>query len=413
MADCVIALDHRVDAQVATRRLRIVKYRGSSHGTSEYPFLIDDHGISVVPISSLGLTHDAVDERVSSGVPAIDVVLGGHGFYRGASVLVTGTAGTGKSSLACHFAQAAAARGERCLWFAFEESPAQIQRDMRAIGIDLAGALRDDLLRIHADRPTVFGLERHLVTIHRLVTEFDPHVVIVDPISNFSALGTPAEIHDLLVRLIDFFKSRHVTALFTCLTSGGAPLESTEVGVSSLMDTWILLRDVECGAERNRVLHVLKSRGMAHSNQVREFVITARGIELRDVYAGPSGELVLGSARMVHEAQEHAEAVARNAGVGSRRRALERRRRALEARIQALRAEFEEEHAEAALELAEDEARVAEIEREAARRLASREAAQAAPVSTAARGVAAPPASQLAGLTSSAADPRGTTEVIA
>ncbi|MHB8522212.1 MAG: circadian clock protein KaiC [Limisphaerales bacterium] len=361
VADCVILLDHRVDGQTATRRLRIVKYRGSTHGTSEYPFLIDEGGISVLPITSMGLKHEAGTERVSSGVPRLDAMMGGKGYYRGSSVLVSGTAGTGKTSLAAHFAHAAATRGERCLWFAFEESCSQITRNMRSIGIDLEPVVRRGTLRFHAERPTMFGLEMHLVTIHKLVNEFRPRVVVIDPITNFATLGSEAEIKAMLTRLIDFFKMRQITALFTSLTSGDSFVEATDVGVSSLMDTWLLLRDMQNGAERNRVLHLLKSRGMAHSNQVREFRLTDHGAELRDVYAGPSGILLTGSARDALEAQEKAQAVVREQEAGGKKRERERKRQAMEAQIAALRAEFEVEQAESEKTVEQDRRRAGAV----------------------------------------------------
>ena len=283
VSDCVILLDHRVNDQVSTRRLRVVKYRGTSHGTNEYPFLIDERGISVLPLTSLGLDHAASDERISAGVPGLDVMLGGKGYYRGSSILVSGTAGSGKSSLAAHFADATCRRGERCLIFAFEESPAQILRNMRSIGVDLAPWMEKGLLRIEASRPTLFGLEMHLVHIHKLVKRFDPRVVILDPISNFTSSGSLEQAEAMLVRLIDFLKSRGVTTLFVNLTAGGEALERTAAGISSLIDTWILLRDVEVGQKRRRRLHVLKSRGMAHSNEVREFTITPKGIMLAKI----------------------------------------------------------------------------------------------------------------------------------
>jgi circadian clock protein KaiC len=358
VADCVIMLDHRVSENMSTRRLRIVKYRGSSHGTSEYPFLIDEGGISLLPITSLGLKHVASTERVSSGLPGLDAMMGGPGYYRGSSVLVSGTAGSGKTSLAAHFAAAAAARGERCLWFAFEESASQITRNMRSIGIDLEQAVRLGCLRFSAERPTS-GLEMHLVTIHKQVQAFQPRIVIIDPITNFTALGSDAEVTAMLTRLIDFFKQQQITALFTSLTSGGRVGETPEVGVSSLMDVWLLLRDLESGAERNRVLHLLKSRGMAHSNQVREFLLTGHGVELRDVYLGPSGALLTGSARVVLEAQEQAQALVREQETSGQTRALERKRTALEAQIAALRAEFGVEEAELKRGIAQGDARTA------------------------------------------------------
>jgi len=292
---------------------------------------------------------------VSSGVPRLDAMMGGQGYYRGSSVLVSGTAGSGKTSLAAHFAQAAAGRGERCLWFAFEESASQITRNMRSIGIDLEPAVAAGRLRFHAERPTISGLEMHLVTIHKLVNDFDPQVVIIDPVTNFTALGSPAEIKAMLTRLIDLFKMRQITALFTSLTSGGNYIESTEVGVSSLMDTWLLLRDLESGAERNRGLHLLKSRGMAHSNQVREFLLTNHGAELRDVYLGSSGVLLTGSARSALEAQEKAAGLVRTQATDAKRRELARKREAMEARIGVLRAEYGVEQAEILKDIEQDE----------------------------------------------------------
>ena len=357
VADCVIVLDHRVEGQMATRRLRIVKYRGSTHGTSEYPFLIDEGGISILPITSMGLTHEAGTERVSSGVSRLDAMMSGKGYYRGSSVLVSGTAGSGKTSLAAHFAFAATARGERCLWFAFEESESQIIRNMRSIGLDLEPAVRGGILRIHAERPTICGLEMHLVTIHKLVNEFKPRVVVIDPVSNFAALGSDAQVRAMMTRLIDFFKMQRITALITTLTGGSTLVEAVEAGVSSLMDAWLLLRDVQNGAERNRVLHLVKSRGMAHSNQVREFLLTDHGVEMRDVYAGPSGALLAGSARDALEAREKAEALVREQETDGTKRALERRRQAMEAQIAALRAEFEVGQVEATKTIGQDQTR--------------------------------------------------------
>ena len=310
-----------------------------------------------MPITSLGLKHEASNERVSSGIPRLDAMMGGKGYYRGSSVLISGTAGSGKTSLAAQFAQAAVARGERCLWFAFEESASQIIRNMRSIGIDLEPAVRQGLMRIHAERTTIAGLEMHMMTFCKLVNELEPQVVVVDPITNFTALGNTAEIKAMLTQLIDFFKSRGITALFTSLTSGGGFMESTEVGVSSLMDAWLLLRDIESGAERNRVLHLLKSRGMAHSNQVREFLLTDHGVELQNVYVGPSGELLTGSALVTIAAEEKSQAVVRDQETENRKHELERRRLKMEAEILALREEYEAEQAEFLLAIERDKAR--------------------------------------------------------
>jgi circadian clock protein KaiC len=343
VSDCVILLDHRVNDQISTRRLRIVKYRGTSHGTNEYPFIIDEKGMSVLPITSLGLNHDVSSERVSSGIARLDTMLGGKGFFRGSSILVTGTAGTGKTSLAAHFAAETCRRGERCLYLAFEESPNQLFRNMRSIGVELEPYAKKGLLKMHASRPTLYGLEMHLVQIHKMVTELDPAVVVIDPISNFVSGGTSGDTQSMLLRLIDFLKARQVTAFFTHLTSGSTSgatsWEGTDVGVSSLIDTWLLVRDIELAGERNRGLYVLKSRGMAHSNQIREFLITPRGVDLQDVYVGPEGVLT-GSMRAAQEAREKAQALTRRQEEARRQREVEAKRAALEAQMAALQAEM-------------------------------------------------------------------------
>jgi circadian clock protein KaiC len=279
VADCVILLDHRVTDQMSTRRLRIVKYRGTLHGTNEYPFLITRDGISVLPITSVGLDHKALGERVSTGVKELDEMLGGKGYYRGSSVLISGTAGTGKSSLSAAFVDAACRRGERCLYFAFEESANQILRNMRSIGMDLAPHVKKGLLQFHVARPTVYGLEMHLVTMYNLIKEHKPKIVVLDPITDFFAVGSRAEVKAAITRIIDFLKTNQVTALFTSYTEDDGPNE-TVVGVSSLIDTWITLRNLEKNGERHRGLFVLKSRGMAHSNQIRSFQLASDGIKI-------------------------------------------------------------------------------------------------------------------------------------
>ena len=341
VSDCVILLDHRIREEISTRRLRIVKYRGSTHGTNEYPFLIDDQGISVLPISSLGLNHEASSERVSSGVARLDGMLGGKGFYQGSSILASGTAGTGKSTIAACFVDAACRRGERALFFAFEESPQQIVRNMRSIGIDLEPWVRKGLLQFHAARPTYGGIEQVLLLTHKHITNFQPSVVVVDPVTNLLMVSTQNEVRSMLTRLVDFLKTQKITAIFTSLTAAGA-LEASEADVSSLMDTWLLLKNIEVGGERNRALYVLKSRGMEHSNQIREFVLTDDGLRLLDVYLGPEGVLT-GSARVSQEMREKAVVTFRLQELESRRRELERKRRIFEARMVMLRAEFEVE----------------------------------------------------------------------
>lgn len=355
VSDCVIVLDHRLTEDVATRRLRVVKYRGTSHGTNEYPFLIDERGIDVLPITSIGLAHEASTERVSTGIADLDQMLAG-GVYRGSTVLISGTAGAGKSSVTAHFAKAACERGERCLVMAYEESPQQIARNMKSIGIDLTPHIRGGALRFIAGRPTACGLEMHLATIHKAIREFAPRVLIVDPITNFFTIAGEKEVKTMLMRLVDFLKVQQITAVFTSLTTGGHALEATEAGVSSIVDTWLLLRDLETNGERNRAMYVLKSRGTAHSNQIREFVLTTRGIRLIEPYLGDEGVLT-GSARVAQEAKAAAAALQRRDDIERKRRAIERRRQSAEAQIDALRAEISVENEELQRLLAEQNER--------------------------------------------------------
>lgn len=346
VADCVVLLDHRVADQVSTRRLRIVKFRGAAHGTNEYPFVITPQGLSVLPITALGLEHPAPSERISSGVGRIDAMLGGHGYYRGSTVLISGTAGTGKSSLAATFVNDTCRRGETALYFAFEESRSQIVRNMRSIGLNLQRWGRNGRLHFMASRPTAFGLEMHLAKMYERIGAIRPSVVVMDPISNLTAVGTTADVQSALVRFIDHLKVNGVTTLLTSLTPGsGRGLEYTDVGISSLVDTWLLLRDVESSGERNRVLHVLKSRGMAHSNQVRELRLTDEGIRLEDVYVG-TGEVLTGSARLAQEAREQADALRDKEALERKQQELAWRQRVLDSQIEALRAEREAQNRE-------------------------------------------------------------------
>jgi len=345
ISDCVIVLDNRIDELIATRRLRIMKYRGSAHGTNEYPFLMDDHGISVQPITSIGMEHTISNERVSSGIPTLDNMLGGKGYFRGSSILISGTAGVGKSSTAAHFAQAACQRDERCCYFAMEESAAQITRNTRSIGIDLEPFIKSGLLKIHTARPSVYGLEMHLATMQKLIEEFKPQVVVIDPITNLITVGSIIEVRSMMTRLIDWLKVKQITSLYTSLTAAGSEKEQSEVGISSLMDTWLLLRDIELNGERNRGLFVLKSRGMAHSNQIREFLLTDHGVELIDVYLGTEGVLT-GTSRQVQEEKDKALILSRKQDIERRQRDLERKRQALEAQINSLQGEFAAEEAE-------------------------------------------------------------------
>jgi circadian clock protein KaiC len=342
VSDCVILLDHRVNDQIATRHLRVVKYRGALHGTNEFPFLIGDDGISVLPITSLSLNHKLSGERIATGIPRLDAMLGGKGFFRGSSILLTGTPGTGKTIVSANFAQAAAKRGERVLFFSFEESPDQIIRNMHSIGLRLEPLVKKGLLRFHAARPSLYGLEMHLATMFKEISTFKPHVVIIDPITSLMDSGTDSEGKGMVTRLIDYLKGGQVTSLFTSLTQGGHALQQSESAMSSLMDAWVLLQDFEGNGERNRVLYVLKARGMAHSNQIREFLISDRGIDVVDAYIGVSGVLT-GSARVAQGALEKAAVLAGQQEAAQLKREVERKRGALERQISGLRADHETE----------------------------------------------------------------------
>jgi circadian clock protein KaiC len=373
VSDCVIMLDHRVNEQTSTRRLRVVKYRGSMHGTNEYPFLIDDDGFSVLPVTSLGLKHIVSNARISSGIYELDEMLEGKGYYRGSTILVSGTAGIGKTSISAHFAEAACKRGERVLYFCFEESPNQLIRNMLSIGINLEHWVKKGLLQFHATRPTFYGLEMHLAKTHKAVNDFKPDIVILDPINTFVIGDKEFEVKTMLMRIVDFLKASQITALFTSLTSTENSLESSDVGISSLIDTWLLLRDIELNGERNRGMYVLKSRGMANSNQIREFILTTHGVELREVYVGSSGVLT-GSARIAQEAFENAEVLRRKQNVERKKREIEQRRRAIKTQIDALYADFESEESEAVKLIETEQDMIKRLEQDKMEMAASRKA---------------------------------------
>jgi circadian clock protein KaiC len=340
VSDCVVLLDHRVFNQISTRLLRVIKYRGTLHGTNEYPFLIDEHGMSVLPVTSLLLNREVSPQRLSSGIPSLDNMLGGSGFYKGSAILISGTAGTGKTSIAASFAHASCLRKERCLLFAFEESPQQLVRNMRSISIDLREHIEAGLLTVQASRPTVYGLESHLVAIHKQVKEFKPKMVILDPVTNLTTIADKADVKSMLTRLLDFLQNQGITVVLTALIFNTDRDVQTDEGVASLVDAWIMVRDVESNGERNRTLYVMKSRGMKHSNQVREFVINDQGIELVDVFLGPGGILV-GSAREAQQLTDATSVELRNYAVNQKDRELERKRLVLESKISSLREEYE------------------------------------------------------------------------
>ena len=373
VSDCVILLDNRVQDQITTRRLRVVKYRGSAHGTNEYPFLIDDQGMSVLPVTAAGLDYGTTSEVVSSGIPGLDAMLGEKGFYRASSILLSGVAGTGKTTIGAHFVDATCRRGERCLFFVFEEGAEQICRNARSVGLNLRQHVNSGLLRFEAARPSLYGLEMHLARMHRDLERFNPTVVVIDPLSAFR--GPDIEVQATLLRMVDLLKSRGITALFTSLRTDGTLVEGGDHDLSSLMDTWIKLLDVEADGERNRTLYVIKARGMSHSNQVREYRMTCSGIELIDAYIGPDGVLT-GTARLTQEARELAATTRRQQEIERRRRDLVRRRQALENQIADMRAGLEFEEQEVLALLGDDEAAEVRLERDRVAVAARRGAAE-------------------------------------
>ncbi|MGK4569226.1 circadian clock protein KaiC [Flavobacterium sp. 3HN19-14] len=342
VSDCVIVLDHRVIEQVSTRRLRIVKYRGSTHGTNEYPFLIDEDGISVLPITSLKLDNEVSSDIVSTGVPGLDDLFDRKGFYRGSNILVSGTAGTAKTTIAAYFANEQAKRKEKTVFFAFEESPQQLIRNMRSVGIDLEKHIKSGYLQIHSSRPSLNGLELHLLTLRKLIRDYKPTTVIIDPVSNLITVGSELEVRSMLVRLIDMLKVNNITAMFTSLNkqNDGIRPDLSEESVSSLIDTWVSVRDMEGVGERNRGIFIIKSRGMGHSNQVREFIINGNGIELLDIELGPEG-ILTGAARRSHEISKKVTAQKLQNELDRKDREISRKRKVLEANIDALKNEFE------------------------------------------------------------------------
>ena len=353
VSDCVILLDMRITEQIATRRLRIVKYRGSAHGTNEYPFLIDEQGITVLPITAINLAYPVSRELVSTGIDKLDRMLGGTGYFRGSSLLVSGTAGSGKTSIAAHFIDAACQRGEQCIYFAFEESPDQISRNMQSIGIDLGSCAEKGLLHFAAFRPTSFGLETHLSTMLKLVEQIKPLIVVLDPVSSFAAAGTEVDARAMLMRMIDLLRSQRTTALLTSLISAGHAPEQSEVGISSLIDTWVMLRNLEQAGERTRTLSIVKSRGMNHSNQARELLLTDQGIKLVDIFVGPGGGILTGSARTTQEATDRATIIALNQDIARKQAALQRKRNTVQTRIAEMQTELAAETDEVELAIAQ------------------------------------------------------------
>ncbi len=373
VSDCVIVLDHRVQEQSSIRRLRIVKYRGSTHGTNEYPFLIDEDGFSVLPVTSLGLNHISSTERISTGIPRLDTMLSGKGFFRGSTILISGSAGTGKTSLAAKFVEAASKRGEKVLYFSYEESPSQFMRNMGSIGIYLQKWVDKGILNFHATRPTLQGLEQHLSTTIKLINTLNPQIVVLDPIDAFMIGNNKTEVRIMLLRLVDFLKTRNLTTLFLNLTNSSDNQELTDMSISSLIDTWVLLRDIEVSGERNRGLYILKSRGMAHSNQIREFILTNNGIELLDVYVGSKGVLT-GSARLSQEAKDEADHLLRLQEIERNQNELDFKRAAVDARILAIKSKFKSAESEAQKNIELEKAKIKMFEKDKKKMAQSRSA---------------------------------------
>ncbi|MEG4489971.1 circadian clock protein KaiC [Microcoleus sp. D3_18_C4] len=356
VSDCVIKLDQKTFEDIATRTLQVVKYRGSRHSNNEYPFLIEENGISVLPVTSLKLDHLVSNERVSTGIAELDEMFGGQGYYRGSSILVTGRAGTGKTTLANYFAHASCLRGERCLYLATEESPQQILRNLNSIGLDLAPYVEQGLLQFDAVRPTNYNLEMRLFKIHRWVQEFQPRTIIIDPMSNLVLSGSLIQTKNFFMRLIDYLKSKQITVFLTNLTGGDADHdhEQTEVGVSSLMDTWLELQTIKVNGERNRIIYALKSRGMMHSNQVREFIVTNQGVKLVEVYLG-DGKVLTGTERLNQEIKEESAAKKRRQNFEQKKREYEQEKKIVQAQINALQMQLLNRDAELDLLLEEEQ----------------------------------------------------------
>jgi circadian clock protein KaiC len=338
LSDCVVVLDHRVIQDVATRRMRVLKYRGSLHGRNEYPFLIGVNGLEVLPITSIGLKQQVSSERLSTGVAGLDEMLGGEGVFRGSGVLVSGTSGTGKTTIASSFADAACRRGESVLYFSFEESQAEIERNMSSVGLGMARWVEQGLLHFHCERPTTRGLEDHLATMQRLTQELAPKLVVIDPVSSLARGATPFDVSSMLLRQIYFLKSAGITAVMTVLNEESG-LEHPIQSISSLVDTWLQVVVLETFEERNRGLYVRKARGMAHSNQIREFLLSNDGVSLVPVFVGAQGVLT-GSARVAAESTERATALKLSQESEELARHLERRRESVEAHVAELRADF-------------------------------------------------------------------------
>ena len=360
VSDCVINVSISIEERVASRKLRIVKYRGSSHGSNEYPFVIDGEGFSLIPITSARLEHKVSLARVSSGIPRLDTMLGGAGFYHGSVIMISGTSGTGKTTFMAHFADAACRRNERVVYFSFEESPDQIIRNMSSVGLNLEQWVKKGLLVIESRRTTQCGLDMHLVLAQNLIAGHAPKVVILDPVTSFLDIANSSDVKRIVMKFVDHMKSHGITTMFGSFTPSGLPSEVSVVNISSLIDSWILLRDLENNGERNRGVYILKSRGMNHSNQVREFLISDHGVEICDVYIGTGG-VATGGARLNMLAQEKALGIKLQEEIELRQFDLENKRNVLDSKIAAMRAEFAAQEASNLKMIAQDKNRRTQV----------------------------------------------------
>jgi len=343
VADCVIALDNRTVNQTTTRRIKIVKMRGSVHGINEYPFSIDMNGISVLPLISQLANQSLSTVRISSGVKDLDGMLDGKGFFEGSSILVSGSAGTGKTSIAISLINATCIKKIRGLYCAFEESSSQITRNMLSIGLDIEPYIKSGVLKMYSSRPTIQNLELHLIAIQKIIEEFDPKIIVLDPITNLIAEGINTEIRQMLAHFVDFLKSKNITVLFTAaITLETVKSNPSDEGISAMVDTWILVRDIETNSERNRGIYILKSRGMNHSTQVREFVITDNGLSLLPIYISAGG-ILTGSAKLEHTLQKEEQNKLFKNEIKTRNSEIERKRKMMEENIALLKTNFESE----------------------------------------------------------------------
>ena len=356
LADGLMHLDNRTDGNYQTREIQVVKCRGINHYTGKSPFIINSEGMSIRPLITADFDYKVLKSRVSTGIADIDNMLGGKGLYRGSTVYITGPSGAGKTSISSSFANGACSRGERALFLAFEESSDQIIRNMKSIGLSLDKWVNEKLLYFYTARATTNSLEGHLDNIMTMVREVEPTCVVLDPISAFRPIANENETKLMLIRLNDYLRARKITTVFTALSSDGEYSEHADVQLSSIADTWIVVRIMDYKGERNNVMQLMKSRGMSHSRQMKEMYFTGNGLKLQNVYQGPEGVLT-GAARIGQEKYEKLKEARNVIEIDKNRKKIERKKSLLEASIEALKHEYEEEleALHAAIEEAEEQ----------------------------------------------------------